>query len=328
MQNDEINLSLHMSQPAEPSRNKLQVKKTPKKAKDEESNEEDQDGSRVTRSKRPRNNLTKTTTYIEPSRKSARLSAQSSISYDENDDNSRRRGRRNLEDEDGGSKQDLYVMPKLKKLRNPSPPTEPVDHQTEVYADAPSPPKRQSNGNIIFENNNRHFMPNVTPKEMIQGGIFGGTAFRPFYSRILKQQLDPQEEMDEFPNDWFEGITNKDERLTSTIYEAEVNRFGVKAGQTLEEWESNNWIRAPDYRGWWQWYFRFYQGRRTSDDARQIGRWLKACGPAGRFKRSLVAKIHRAGATWDDETITPVVRQTLFHWAYQLTEQDYHAYLP
>lgn len=318
-------------QPAEPSRNKLQVKKTAKptrKTKDENDDEDDQEGGRITRSKRSRNNLTKTISYPEPSRKSARLSAQSSISYNEDDENSGRRTGRKLGDDDEDIKQDFYVMPRLKKLRNPSPPPESENYQAEVYENAPSPPKRESNGNIIFENNNRHFMPNVTPKEMIQGGIFGGTAFRPFYSRILRQQLNPQEEMAEFPDDWFEGITNKDEHLTSTVYDPEVNRFGVKAGQTLEEWESNNWVRAPDYRGWWQWYFRFYQGRRTSDDARQIGRWLKACGPAGRFKRSLVAKIHRAGANWDDETITPVVRQTLFHWAYQLTEQDYHAYLP
>lgn len=238
-----------------------------------------------------------------------------------------RKGRWKVEESDQDNKQDLYRMPKLKKIRNPSPPPQPKDFTTEVYTKAPIP-QREENGNIIFENNNRHFMPNVTPKEMIQGGIFGGTAFRPFYSRVLKQNLKPEEEMAEFPDEWFKGITNKQEQLTSTVYDPEINRFGVKAGQTLEDWENNGWVHAQDPRGWWQWYFRFYQGRRTSDDARQIGRWLKACGPAGRFKRSVVAKIHRAGASWDDESITPVVRQTLFHWAYQLTERDYLAYMP
>lgn len=188
-------------------------------------------------------------------------------------------------------------------------------------------PGRDSRGNILFENNNRHFMPNVTPMEMLQGGIFGGTAFRPFYSRVLKADLNPDEEMAEFPSEWFVSL-DKDEKVCSEVYDPEQNRFAVKAGQSLEDWESQGWVRAQDPRGWWQWYFRFYLGRRTRDDARQIGRWLKACGPAGRFKRSLVAKIHRAGASWDDETVSPVVRQTLFHWAYQLTEHDYHAYLP
>lgn len=217
------------------------------------------------------------------------------------------------------------------------------------YESAPLP-TRDDNGNIIFENNCRHFQPNVTPEEMLRGGIFGGTAFRPFFSSVTGRQLSSEEDLSEFPQDWYSGL-DKETKLMSTYFDPSKNRFGVKAGQTLEEWEQNGWIRRQDPRGWWQvrippssslplfmielicpffsqWYFRFYLGRRTSDDARQISRFLKACGPSGRFKRSLVSKIHYAGAKFDDETISPVVRQTLFHWAYALTETDYHAYLP
>jgi hypothetical protein len=216
----------------------------------------------------------------------------------------------------------------LKRIKNPLPLPRTIDDEDveKVYARAPLP-TRDSKGNIIFENNNRHFQPNVTPEEMLRGGIFGGTAFRPFYSIVLGQPLSAQADLDEFPAEWYSGLKMR-KMLMSQEYDPEVNRFGVKSGQTLEEWEQAGWIRRQDPRGWWQWYFRFYLGRRTSDDARQISRWQKACGPSGRFKRSLVTKIHNAGTTYDDETISPVVRQTLFHWAYALTLADYNAYLP
>jgi hypothetical protein len=203
------------------------------------------------------------------------------------------------------------------------------DEQSSVIRtlDSAALPTRDGRGNILFENNSRHFMPNLTPAEMIAGGMFGGTALRPYYSRIARKQLDPDAEMAEWPQDWLTGV-DVEQMLTNEEYRVERNRYGVKASQSLEEWESAGWIRAQDPRGWWQWYFRFYLGRRTTDDARQIGRWQKACGPAGRFKRSLVTKIHQARSSWNDESIAPVVRQILFHWAYTLTEHDYVAYLP
>ena len=75
--------------------------------------------------------------------------------------------------------------------------------------------------------------------------------------------------------------------------------------------------------GWFQWYCRFYEGRRSEDDDRQISRWKKCAGVNGRWKANLVAKIVRAGAAFDDASISPVVRQTLWHWAYQLTEEEF-----
>ena len=67
--------------------------------------------------------------------------------------------------------------------------------------------------------------------------------------------------------------------------------------------------------------FSFY--RRSTDDDRQIGRWRNCTGPKGRWKNNLIGKIARAGATYDNPAISPVVRQTLQHWAYTLTEKDY-----
>jgi hypothetical protein len=72
--------------------------------------------------------------------------------------------------------------------------------------------------------------------------------------------------------------------------------------------------------GWFQWYCRFYQGRRCSDDTRQIGRWMGVCGPKGRFRSQLCNKIMAANTKFNDTKISPVIRQTLWHWGIEITE--------
>lgn len=123
---------------------------------------------------------------------------------------------------------------------------------------------------------------------------------------------------DEFPKPWWEFLDAKT-LLNSQEYDVEINKYGVKASQSIEDWEKAGWIRAQDPRGWmqvsrppvqmipWcrggltdrhlptaffhlQWYFRFFNGRRSEDDARQIGRWAGCAGPRGRFKTQLVKK--------------------------------------
>ena len=63
-------------------------------------------------------------------------------------------------------------------------------------------------------------------------------------------------------------------------------------------------------------------GRRTKDDERQIGRWLKLAGPRGRFRRTLMNKIIKHNTTYNDYSISPVIRQVLLHWGYELTPKD------
>jgi hypothetical protein len=132
------------------------------------------------------------------------------------------------------------------------------------------------------------FTPNVNPEQMIKLGVFGGTYFRPIHSSITN--LDYSNAHQEFS--WASKV-NPD-RICNTVYDPMINYYQVKCGTSLEYWESKNWIRAQDPYGWFQWYCRFYQGRRTEDDSRQISRWLKIAGPNGRFYRrsnkSLVVK--------------------------------------
>jgi len=86
-------------------------------------------------------------------------------------------------------------------------------------------------------------------------------------------------------------------------------------------WESSGWICSLDPYGWFQWYCRFFNGRRCTDDERQISRWNKCAGDRGRFRSQLSNKCLLQGKQADDATISPVIRQTLLHWGFELTEE-------
>ena len=108
-------------------------------------------------------------------------------------------------------------------------------------------------------------------------------------------------------------------------YNKDLNKYKVHAGSTLEDWESRKWITEKDPYGWVQWYCRFYNGiRHKEEDIRQITRWKKFAGrDSGRFRKNLVTKILKANKSYNDESVSPVIRQGLQHWGYQLTEKDF-----
>jgi hypothetical protein len=99
------------------------------------------------------------------------------------------------------------------------------------------------------------FRPELTPKEMLALGVFCG-----------KYMTDCR---DEFPASWFARA-----RLSPSGRNCSLNYFGVDASQPLAVWRSKGWIHPDDPRGWFQWYCRYYMGRRMpEEDARQIKRW-------------------------------------------------------
>jgi hypothetical protein len=106
-------------------------------------------------------------------------------------------------------------------------------------------------------------------------------------------------------------------------YNVQINKYGKKVGTTLEFWEDKNWIEKQDPYGWVQWYCEFYLGRRSNDDKRQISRFNKLAGPNGRFRKWLITLILKKGLDWDNYDISPAIRQTLQHWAYKLTKNDF-----
>lgn len=170
-----------------------------------------------------------------------------------------------------------------------------------------------------------NFTPNLTPKQVFQMGAFGGTYFRTIKSTVTDKTHQGKTAIKEYPKSWFQGLDIEKE-VISPDYDKKVNKYKVKCGSTLEAWESSDWIDKQDPYGWFQWYCYYKKGRRTSDDERQIGRWLKLAGPNGRFRRTLMNKIIKGGTTYNDFSISPVIRQVLLHWGYQLTKKDLDDY--
>lgn len=175
----------------------------------------------------------------------------------------------------------------------------------------PIPDRDTSTGELKFPDY-PDFRPNLTPKEVLQLGSFGGTYFRSITSGVTHEMY--HDVWKEFPSDWFEGLNTKTQ-IASQKYNNAVNTYHVSCGGGLDMWESSGWIRECDPYGWFQWYCRFYLGRRCSDDERQIGRGLGVMGPTGRWRRSLTNKCLAAGRpleeALDDAKISPKIRQLL-----------------
>lgn len=140
----------------------------------------------------------------------------------------------------------------------------------------------------VGQNFHPDFEPELTPKELLELGVFGG-----------KYMTDCQ---DEFPKEWFESA-----KLSPEGKNIQLNYFGVDASQPLSKWIEKGWINPQDPRGWFQWYCRYYMGRRTSDDLRQIKRWRafrRHIGAIKKFCKPL------------DMDCRKKQRQALLHWAY------------
>lgn len=135
------------------------------------------------------------------------------------------------------------------------------------------------------------FKPELSPKEMLKLGVFGGV-----YMRDCTK---------EFPKDWFTKA--KFQKKGSYKHDAKLNFFGVNASQPLSVWRKKGWIYKDDPRGWFQWYCRYYMGRRGPDDDRQIKRWL-----AIRRHIAQIKKHCRKG----DFACRAKQRQAVLHWAY------------
>ena len=132
------------------------------------------------------------------------------------------------------------------------------------------------------------FRPQLTPKQMLQLGVFGG-----------KYMTDCRAE---FPASWFERA-----KLCADRRGARLNYFGVNASQSLAAWRRNGWIHRQDPRGWFQWYCRYYMGRRTADDTRQIRRWRAIARHVAAIRKHCEKR---------DLECRRRQRQAVLHWAY------------
>lgn len=154
---------------------------------------------------------------------------------------------------------------------------------------------RMQKGYIYFlseksgENFHSEFNPELTPKEMLDLGVFGGK-----YMTDCKN---------EFPAKWFLNA-----KLSPLKKNIRLNFYTVNASLPLSTWMKNGWIYKEDPRGWFQWYCRYYMGRRLEiEDSRQIKRWKAIRRHVGAIKKNCATK---------DLNCRKKQRQALLHWAY------------
>ena len=140
----------------------------------------------------------------------------------------------------------------------------------------------------VGKNFDQDFKPELTPKEMLELGVFGGK-----YMTDCKN---------EFLKDWFEKA-----KLSPRGKNPKLNYFEVDASQPLKVWQKKGWIHPQDPRGWFQWYCRYFMGRRSMDDERQMKRW--------RAMKRHIAQIKKYCKPFDLNCRCRQ-RQALLHWAY------------
>lgn len=130
------------------------------------------------------------------------------------------------------------------------------------------------------------FEPALSPSEMLKMGVFEGK-----YLNSARH---------EYPSAWFKGA-----KLSDTP-DPSLNFFGVKSRTPLSVWQSNGWVHPQDPRGWFEWYCRYYNGRRSEDDARQIKRWRAFVRHSAQVLKNGQGDINKRR----------VQRQALLQWAW------------
>ncbi|MBN1263033.1 MAG: hypothetical protein JW991_01625 [Candidatus Pacebacteria bacterium] len=144
----------------------------------------------------------------------------------------------------------------------------------------------------IGKNFDFDFKPQLTPRQMLSLGVFGGR-----YLRDCAR---------EFPRDWFLGAKFHPQGRPG--HSPELNFFKVDASLPLSVWVKKGWIYYQDPRGWFQWYCRYFMGRRIpEEDKRQIKRWRAVRRHLGAIKKNCQP---------GDLSCRPKQRQVLLHWAY------------
>ncbi|MFA5856601.1 MAG: hypothetical protein WC867_04535 [Candidatus Pacearchaeota archaeon] len=145
----------------------------------------------------------------------------------------------------------------------------------------------------IGKNFDYNFKPELTPKQMLEMGVFGGK-----YMTDCKK---------EFPSDWYKNAI-----LSPDKKNPEINFFKINASLSLSEWKKRGWINPNDPRGWFQWYCRYYMGRRIPDyDKIQIKRWKMIFRHIAQIKKN---------CDKGDLSCRRKQRQALLHWAIDSTK--------
>ena len=159
-----------------------------------------------------------------------------------------------------------------------------------------------------------NFGANKTPIEVNKEGAFGRTYFKDIHSGVTGKW---------YKQSWkeFDHLKDIDQMYyCSDYYDVSVNKYVVNCGTLLRFWTNKGCINEIDPYGQFQRYFRYWLGRRSKDDRRQIDRWK---GIVSRFRGKLVKMIKDAGSKFDDYPVSPKIRQILLQWSYELTKNTF-----
>lgn len=158
------------------------------------------------------------------------------------------------------------------------------------------------------------FQADLTPRDILLNGAFGGSYFG---IEDLEGDYDYQslfqETLVDIPTMFY----------LQPKYNTKINKFKTKSGMGYEYWLDKGWMHKDDPYGWFEWYLKYYNGRRHEDDERQISRWKGVCGPNGRWRKRIYKNIYET-RNWD---ISPRIQQSLLHWGYMVNQTDYQLYL-
>jgi hypothetical protein len=161
------------------------------------------------------------------------------------------------------------------------------------------------------------FNPNLTPRQVIEEGAFGGCYFGyPIDSPI---EYDYQTLF----RYHFDGLNP--ELYLGNTYKPKINKWRIRSGMDYNYWKEMGWINEQDPYGWFEWYCKYVMGRRSDDDERQIGRWQDFCGRNGRWRNNIYSKVYaeERNSGRVNFQVSPRIQQSLVHWGYEVNAEDY-----
>lgn len=154
------------------------------------------------------------------------------------------------------------------------------------------------------------FYPYLTPTDILKNGAFGGSYFG---VEQLEGDYDYQSLFQETLADVSPHL------YLGNKYKPKMNLFKIRSGMNYDYWTEMNWMHKDDPYGWFEWYLKYYNGRRHPDDDRQIKRWQDFCGINGRWRKRIYSRIYET----KDWQISPRIQQSLLHWGYMVNKEDY-----
>ena len=156
------------------------------------------------------------------------------------------------------------------------------------------------------------FYPNLSPKEVIEVGAFGGCYFG------LSIEEGTTYNYKELFDYHFRGLDTS--LYLGETYKPKLNAFKIRSGMSYKYWKEKGWMHKRDPYGWFEWWCKYDSGLRGEDDNRQISRWQDFCGRNGRWRNRIYKRIYESG----DWNISPRIQQSLLHWGYRVNQEDYN----